>query len=138
MVFPVEDLKISDYQGTPWNRNVALWIKDNTPADAGVLTSESKLANIINFYSNRDVYTIKINRNPSYVQVDNPLFLILNNNVTVIVEDLAPDIYKTRAAGEIRKYISFLKPDLVHTEFKHERGSTNGSAVPITKVYRTN
>jgi hypothetical protein len=136
--FPVEDLKISDYLGTPWNREAALWIKNNTPANASVLTAESKLGNIVKFYSNHDVYTIEINRNPSYIQVDNPLLLILNKNVTILVEDNDPALAKTSAAGKMREYLEFLKPKLIYTGFKHDTIDNNDNTMPIIKIYQIN
>jgi len=77
-------LKISDNLGTPWKREVALWIKDNTPPDANVLTAQMTMANVIRFYSNHEVYTFELSSNPSYVRLDNPALLILNKNVSII------------------------------------------------------
>jgi 4-amino-4-deoxy-L-arabinose transferase-like glycosyltransferase len=136
--FSIEDLKISDNLGTPWHREAALWIKNNTSVDAGILTADSRLANMIRFYSNHDVYSIEINRNPAYVQADNPALLILNKNVTIIVEDLDPSTSRTPITVELRKYLGFFNPELVHTAFKHNIEAGKDVATPMVKVYQLN
>jgi hypothetical protein len=134
--FPIEDLKISDHLGTPWKREAALWIKDNTSADADILTARMPTANILKFYSNHDVYTLEINRNPTYLQVDNPILLILNNNVTIIVEDLDPEYIRKPLSLELRKYLEFFDPELIYTGYKHEREGDSDNLVPMIKVYQ--
>ena len=41
-VFPIEKMKISDNLGTPWNREVAHWIKKNTSSDSSILVADRK------------------------------------------------------------------------------------------------
>lgn len=135
-VLPIEDLKISDNQGTPWNREVAIWIKNNTPSDYTVLTADRKLGNIIGFYSHRDVYTVQLNPNPSYLQVQNSALLLLNKNVTIIVEDLDPQLNRSSLTVELRKYIDLFKPELVYTAFREDIVEKNKLEIPIIKVYK--
>ncbi len=135
--FPIENQKISDNLGTPWNREVAIWIKNNTPTDSDILTADRKLGNIISFYSHRDVYTVQINPNPSYVKVDNPALLILNKNVTIIVEDLDPGLERNPLTLELRKYVELFKPILVYTAFKQETIGGANQDIPIIRVYKT-
>jgi hypothetical protein len=135
-VLPIEDLKISDNQGTPWNREVAIWIKNNTPSDYTVLTADRKLGNIIGFYSHRDVYTVQLNPNPSYLQVQNSALLLLNKNVTIIVEDLDPQLSRSSLTVELRKYIDLFKPELVYTAFREDIVEKNKLEIPIIKVYK--
>jgi 4-amino-4-deoxy-L-arabinose transferase-like glycosyltransferase len=133
--FPLDDLRLSDNLGNPWDREVALWIKDNTPRDAAVLTPDGKLANIIRFYSAHQVYTIENSQNPAYLNV-NHVLLTLNNNVTIIVEDLDDSNTSKSLITEMRKYIEFFNPKLVHTVFKHNSGERNDTDTPIIKVYQ--
>ena len=133
--FPIEDLLISDALGTPWKREAALWIRDNTPADAGVLTADMPLANIIRFYSNHDVYAITRSPNPSYLQVDNPILLVLNRNISYIVQDL-DSRYDTKATIELAEFIEFLQPELVYTASRHDVEGGMDINVPKIKVYK--
>jgi 4-amino-4-deoxy-L-arabinose transferase-like glycosyltransferase len=135
-VLPVDDLKISDNLGTPWRKEAALWIKDNISQDSGILTSETRLSNIIRFYSNHDVYSIEINPNPSYTQVNNPTLLILNKNVTVIVEDLDPKFSQNPQTFELRGYLDQFNTRLVFTAFKHTMENGTNISVPMIKVYQ--
>jgi 4-amino-4-deoxy-L-arabinose transferase-like glycosyltransferase len=132
-VLPFEDLRISDNLGNPWDREVALWIKDNTPSDAAVLTPDGKLANIIRFYSNHQVYSIENSDNPAYVQVD-PAVLMLNRNVTIIVDDMDDSNTAESLISEMKKYVELFNPKLVHTVFKHNFEGNNTSA--IIKIYQ--
>jgi 4-amino-4-deoxy-L-arabinose transferase-like glycosyltransferase len=133
--FPIEDLYISDGLGSPWNRDAALWIKYNTPQDAGILTDNMPLANIIRFYSSHDVYAAAISPNPSYLQVDNPIFLILNNNASFIVQDLDPRRNFTKASLELSKFIEFSHPKLAYTAFKHDIEDGREIRIPMVRVY---
>ena len=134
--FPVEDLKISDNLGTPWKREVALWIKDNTPPDAKVLTAQMTMANVIRFYSNHEVYTFELSSNPSYVRLDNPALLILNKNVSIIVDDLDPALEKNSIVLEMKKYRAYFNPELVFTAYKNITEDGIDKEIPMVGVYR--
>lgn len=135
-VFPVDDLKISDNQGTPWMREAALWIKNNTPPDANVLTAQMTLANVIRFYSNHEVYTFELSSNPSYIRLDNPALLILNKNVSIIVEDQDPALEKNAAVSELKKYRTYFNPKLVYTAFRHDSEDARDGKIPMIAVYQ--
>lgn len=132
--FPIEDLHISDGLGTPWKREAALWIKNNTPTDAGVLTDNMPLANIIRFYSNHDVYAMSLSPNPSYLHVDNPILLVLNRNISLIVQDLDPR-RDSKASNELAEFIEFLQPELVYTAFRHDVESGMDVNSPMIRIY---
>ena len=132
---PIRELQISDNLGTPWHREVALWIKNNTPADAGILTGETRVANILRFYSNHDVYTVEINRNPSYLQVNNPALLILNKNVTILVEDLRPGPFRNFLNDQLEKYLEIFDAKLVHVAFEHSFKAGKERLEPMIRVY---
>lgn len=135
-VLPIQELQISDNLGTPWHREVALWIKNNTPADAGVLTGETRVANILRFYSNHDVFTVEINRNPSYLQVNNPALLILNKNVTLLVEDLRPGPFRNFLNDQLEKYLEIFDAKLVHVAYKHSFEDGKEILEPMIRVYQ--
>lgn len=136
-VFPIEDLRISDGLGTPWKREASLWIKNNTPANTGILTDNMPFANIIRFYSHHDVYAVTLSPNPSYLQVDNPAFLFLNNNISIVVQDLDP-LRESKSTRELIKYLQFSDPKLVYTAYRHTLEDGKEISVPMIRVYKVN
>jgi 4-amino-4-deoxy-L-arabinose transferase-like glycosyltransferase len=134
-IFPIEDLRISDGLGTPWKRDAALWIKDNTAPNTGILTDNMPFANIIRFYSGHDVYAVTLSPNPSYLQVDNPAFLFLNNNISIVVQDLDP-YRQSKSTIELEKYLKFSDPKLVHTEYRYTTVAGKQITVPMVNIYR--
>jgi len=135
-LLPVDDLRISDNMGTPWKREVALWIKDNTPSDASVLTAQTTMANVIRFYSNHEVYTFEQSSNPSYIRLDNPALLILNKNVSIIVEDLDPALGQNSAVSDLKKYRAYFDPQLVYTAYKHSTENGRDKKIPTISVFK--
>lgn len=135
-VLPVDDLRLSDNIGTPWKREVALWIKNNTPPDANVLTAQMTMANVIRFYSNHEVYTFEISSNPSYVRLDNPALLILNKNVSMIVEDIDPALERNSAVADLKKYRAYFNPQLVYTAYKYSTENGIDQKIPMIAVYQ--
>lgn len=135
-LLPVDDLRISDNMGTPWKREVALWIKNNTPPDANVLTAQMTMANVIRFYSNHEVYTFELSSNPSYIRLDNPALLILNNNVSIIVEDTDPALGQNSAVADLKKYRAYFDPQLVYTAYKYSTENGRDEKIPMVTVYK--
>ena len=135
-VLPVDDLRISDNIGTPWKRDVALWIKNNTPPDANVLTAQMTMANVIRFYSNHEVYTFEVSSNPSYVRLDNPALLILNKNVSIIVEDRDPTLVQNSVVADLNKYRAYFNPQLVYMAYKHSSENGFDEKIPMVAVYQ--
>ena len=134
-VFPIEDLRISDGLGTPWKREAALWIKNNINSSEGILTDNMPFANVLRFYSHHDVYAVTLSPNPSYLQVDNPAFLFLNNNISIVVQDLDP-LRESKSTKEIVKYLQFSDPRIVYTAYKHTIEGDKEIAVPMIRVYQ--
>ena len=135
-LLPVDDLRISDNIGTPWKREVALWIKNNTPPDANVLTAQMTMANVIRFYSNHEVYTFELSSNPSYIRLDNPALLILNKNVSIIVEDRDPALLQNSVVADLKKYRAYFDPELVYTAYKYSTENGRDEKIPMVKVYQ--
>ena len=130
-VIPVAEIELSDHLGTTWKRAAALWLNNNTSAEVGILTYSNSFANTIRFYSNNQVYAIEDNFNPAYLIV-NPVLLTLNGNVTIIVDDLTSENH----SKELKRYIDFFKPKLVHTVFKDDTNIGKDSAIPAVKIYQ--
>lgn len=130
-IIPVDDLDLSDHLGTSWKREAALWIKNNTAPDAGVLTYSNSFANTIRFYTINDVYAAEDNFNPAY-SIVSPILLGLNNNITIIVDDLTAEKHSI----ELNKYIDFLNPKLVHTILRGDNKNGTNTIVPAIKIYQ--
>jgi hypothetical protein len=135
---PIKELDISDNLGTPWHREASLWIKHNTPANSGILTSETRVANIIRFYTNHEVFTVEINRNPSYLQINNPAFLILNKNISIIVEDLRPGPFRNFLNEQLRNYLEIFDSKLVHVAYKYSVEDGKNKKEPMIRIYQLN
>ncbi len=135
-LLPVDDMRISDNIGTPWKREVALWMKNNTPSDASVLTAQMTMANVIRFYSNHEVYTFEISSNPSYIRLDNPALLILNKNVSIIVEDKDPALEQNSVIADLKKYRAYFDPQLVYTAYKYNTENGRDEKIPMIAVYQ--
>ena len=82
------------------------------------------------------IFTVEINRNPSYLQVNNPALLILNGNVTILVEDLKPGPFKNFLNEQLRKYLDIFDAKLVHVGFKHSFEGGKDKLEPMINVYR--
>lgn len=135
-LLPVDELRLSDNIGTPWKREVALWIKNNTPPDANVLTAQMTMANVIRFYSNHEVYTFELSSNPSYIRLDNPALLILNKNVSIIVEDRDPALEQNSVVADLKKYRAYFNPQLVYTAYKYSTENGTDKKIPMIAVYQ--
>ena len=135
-LLPVDEMRISDNIGTPWKREVALWIKNNTSPDANVLTAQTTMANVIRFYSNHEVYTFEISSNPSYIRLDNPALLILNKNVSIIVEDRDPALQQNSVIADLKKYRAYFDPQLVYTSYKYNTENGRDEKIPMVAVYQ--
>lgn len=135
-LLPVDDLRLSDNMGTPWKRDVAIWIKNNTPPEANVLTAQMTIANVIRFYSNHEVYTFELSSNPSYIRLDNPALLILNKNVSIIVEDRDPALVQNSLVADLKKYRAYFEPHLVYTAYKHSTENGKDEKIPMVSVYQ--
>jgi putative flippase GtrA len=79
--------------GLPGGRQVGAWIKENVPAGATFLTEGPTLANIIEFYGQRQAYGLSVSpnpirRNPAYDPLPNPDRALQLNQVQYIATDI--------------------------------------------------
>jgi len=94
------------------------------------------MANVIRFYSNHEVYTFELSSNPSYVRLDNPALLILNKNVSIIVDDLDPALEKNSVVLEMKKYRAYFNPAPVFTAYKNITEDGIDKEIPMIGGYR--
>ena len=78
--------------GVPGGRETGVWIKENVPAGATLLTIGPSMANILQFYGHHKALGLSVSlnplhRNPSYQPVNNPDFQIRTNEIQYLVWD---------------------------------------------------
>lgn len=83
------DIELQDFAG---GREVGLWARANTPADARFLTIGPSVGNILRFYGYRDSVAFSVSpdpsrHNPAYVPVANPDRALRDSAVQYIVWD---------------------------------------------------
>ena len=78
--------------GLPGGREAGTWIEANLPEGATLLTLGPSMANVVQFYGHRQAYGLSVspnplNRNPSYVPVDNADLQLRNGSIQYAVWD---------------------------------------------------
>lgn len=78
--------------GVPGGREAGLWVRENLPQGAKLLTIGPSMANILQFYGHRNAYGLSVSpnplrRNPSYTPILNPDLQIRNGDLQYVVWD---------------------------------------------------
>jgi hypothetical protein len=78
--------------GVPGGREAGIWIQENIPMGAKMVTIGPSMANILEFYGHRHAYGLSVSpnplrRNPSYQPVINPDLQIRNGDIQFLVWD---------------------------------------------------
>jgi 4-amino-4-deoxy-L-arabinose transferase-like glycosyltransferase len=78
--------------GVPGGREAGLWVRENIPQGAKLLTIGPSMANILQFYGHRKAYGLSVSpnplrRNPSYEPVLNPDLQIHSGEIQYLVWD---------------------------------------------------
>ncbi len=78
--------------GVAGGREVGLWVRENTPEGATLLTLGPSMANIIQFYGHRRALGLSVSpnplkRNPSYVPIPNPDAALRHGDMQYVVWD---------------------------------------------------
>jgi hypothetical protein len=126
--------------GLPGGREAGWWIDANLPEGATILTIGPSMANLVQFYGHRRAFGLSVspnplNRNPSYLPVDNPDRQLRRGDLQYIVWDSysaarAPN-FSTRLLAYARKY----KSDVIHTVRVPVRGRNGLEQKPVITVY---
>jgi 4-amino-4-deoxy-L-arabinose transferase-like glycosyltransferase len=102
-------------------RDGSIWIRDNVPPGAVFLTLDSRTANAIKYYSNNNAFSLHANKNPAYVQINNPDLPILNNDIDHLVYDahLLDNLpYLIEEEREMRQLIAKYNGSAIHAEYE--------------------
>jgi hypothetical protein len=121
--------------GVPGGRQAGLWIRDHVPEGAQLLALGPSMANIIEFYGQRQSYGLSVstnplNRNPTYQPIANPDLAIRHNTLQYLVWDSFSATRSPFFAAGMRKYIDRYHGRVIHTQSVQVRGA-DGS--PVTK-----
>jgi hypothetical protein len=107
--------------GVPGGREAGLWIRDNVPAGATLMTIGPSMANILQYYGQRHARGLAVSpnplrRNPSYEPIDNPDLHIRSGNIQYIVWDSFSAARTGYFADRLREYAARYHGRVVHTE----------------------
>jgi len=143
-VFTIDQSKIglAGYSGLPKAREVALWIKENTPEGSRILTIGPTMANVIRFYApNREVYALSISqnplrRNPSYKPLENPDLMLRFALINYVVFDTYSASRSPYFANTMLYYIAKYEYELVHVECPFSTLDSNVTIPsPLISIY---
>ncbi|MEO7664763.1 MAG: AAA family ATPase [Candidatus Limnocylindrales bacterium] len=107
--------------GVRGGREAGLWIRDNTPGGAQVMTIGPSMANIVQFYGHRKSFGLSVSpnplrRNPSYDALQNPDLQIRTNALQYIVWDAYSAARSGYFEARLLDYMSRYHGRAIHTE----------------------
>lgn len=125
--------------GSPGGREAGLWVRENLPQGARLMTLGPSMGNVLMYYSGRRTDALSVSpdplhRNPSYLPIQNPDAALRTGQYQYVVWDAySASRSPTFAAKElalVRKYHG----RVVHTEMVSLDGATERPAVVIYEV----
>jgi hypothetical protein len=125
--------------GVPGGREAGVWILENIPPGAILLTVGPSMANILQFYGHRKAYGLSVSpnplrRNPSYTAIPNPDLQIRKGDLQYIVWDSFSAERSSFFAERLLKLTRRYHARAIHTEsvmVKLEDGSMGTKPVII-------
>lgn len=107
--------------GVPGGREAGLWIRENVPEGATIMTIGPSMANILQYYGHRAAQGLSVSpnplhRNPSYEPIDNPDLLIRSGEIQYVAWDSFSAARSTYFSERLREYAARYHGRVVHTE----------------------
>jgi 4-amino-4-deoxy-L-arabinose transferase-like glycosyltransferase len=127
--------------GIPGGRESGLWIRDNVPQGAKMITIGPSMANVLQFYGHRKAYALSVSpnplrRNPSYDPVVNPDLQIRTSEIQYLVWDSFSATRSPFFAQALQKYIDRYQGRVIHTETVAAPTAAGGTAqTPVIVIY---
>jgi 4-amino-4-deoxy-L-arabinose transferase-like glycosyltransferase len=127
--------------GIPGGRESGLWIRDNVPQGARMITIGPSMANVLQFYGHRKAYALSVSpnplrRNPSYDPVVNPDLQIRTSQIQYLVWDSFSATRSPFFAQSLQKYIDRYQGRVIHTETVPAPMASGGTAqTPVIVIY---
>lgn len=127
--------------GVPGAREAGLWVRDNVPDGATLMTIGPSMANIIQYYGHLRAYGLSVSpnplqRNPSYEPISNPDLAIRSGDIQYVVWDSFSAARTTHFSERLHEYIRRYHGRVVHTETITTRAPSGEPAVvPVVIIY---
>ncbi len=127
--------------GVPGGREAGLWLQANSPVGSTLMTIGPSMANILQFYGQRQAYGLSVSpnplhRNPSYTPIRNPDFEIRTGEFQYLVWDAYSASRSSFFSEKLIDYAERYNGRIVHTESvqsKSEDGMTFQK--PVIVIY---
>jgi Dolichyl-phosphate-mannose-protein mannosyltransferase len=127
--------------GVPGGREAGIWISENVPEGATLMTIGPSMANIVQYYGHRPAFGLSVSpnplhRNPSYEPILNPDLEIRSGEMQYIVWDSFSAARSTFFGDRVREYAERYHGRVVHTESITVRTAAGEDAsVPVIVIY---
>jgi 4-amino-4-deoxy-L-arabinose transferase-like glycosyltransferase len=127
--------------GVPGGREAGIWLRENLPQGAKLMTVGPSMANILQFYGHRKAYGLSVSpnplrRNPSYEPILNPDMQIRFGDLHYIVWDSFSAERSPFFSEGLLKFVKKYHGQAIHTESVMVK-SADGSMVakPVIVIY---
>lgn len=126
--------------GLPGGKELGLWITQNVPEGTVFLTLGPTMANLIQFYGERQAYGLSVSsnpirRNPAYTPIRNPDYQIATGQVQYLVWDFYSATRSQYFSDKLMGYVQKYNGQLVHS-ITVETPETEKSQLELIRVYR--
>lgn len=127
--------------GVAGGREAGLWIRQNTPSGATLMTIGPSMANILQFYGHRRAFGLSVSpnplhRNPAYQAIRNPDFDIRTGEIQYLVWDAYSASRTEFFSQKILAYAERYDGRVVHIEtVMLESAAGEAVATPVIVVY---
>jgi hypothetical protein len=126
--------------GLPAGREAGRWVDANLPRGARLLTVGPSMANVLTFYGHRAALGLSVspnplNRNPSYVPVDNPDRELRRGEIQYLVWDSFSAQRAPGFAERLLGYAGKYRARVVHTESVPVRSGDAVLSRPVIMIY---
>jgi len=127
--------------GLPGGREAGVWIRSNLPEGATLLTVGPSMANVVQFYGHRQAYGLSVspnplNRNPSYVPVDNADLQLRSGSIQYAVWDSFSAGRSPSFSRQLLAYVTKYHGVAIHTQTVTSQGRDgNPMTEPVIRVF---
>jgi 4-amino-4-deoxy-L-arabinose transferase-like glycosyltransferase len=127
--------------GLPGGREAGTWIKENLPEGATLLTLGPSMANVVQFYGHRQAYGLSVspnplNRNPSYVAIDNADLQLRSGSIQYAVWDSFSAGRSPSFSRRLLAYVAKYHGVVIHTQTVAADGPDGRpTAQPVIRVF---
>ncbi|MGH2625090.1 MAG: hypothetical protein ACRDHY_00385, partial [Anaerolineales bacterium] len=127
--------------GVPGGREAGLWIRENTPSGATLMTIGPSMANILQFYGHRRALGLSVSpnplhRNPAYQAIRNPDFDLRTGEIQYLIWDAYSAARSGFFSEKILGYAERYDGRVVHIENVSVRSASGEIvATPVIVVY---